>query len=79
MYECFVIELDFFKDFLLECLNIRKMEVFVDWSVIEFDREYCNSLIQFIICDVGMSLLKFKVDCLILEYFKCFGDVFFEK
>lgn len=55
------------------------MEVFVDWSVIEFDREYCNSLIQFIICDVGMSLLKFKVDCLILEYFKCFGDVFFEK
>lgn len=45
MYECFVIELDFFKDFLLECLNIRKMEVFVDWSVIEFDREYCNSLI----------------------------------
>ena len=79
MYECPAIEPDSFKDFLSECPNIRQMEVSVDWSVIELDREHCNSLIQLTIRDVGMSLPKLKVDCPTLEYFKCSGDVFPEK
>lgn len=79
MYECPAIEPDSFKDFLSECPNIRQMEVSVDWSVIELDREHCNSLIQLTIRDVGMSLSKLKVDCPTLEYFKCSGDVFPEK
>lgn len=79
MYECPAIEPDAFQHFLSECSNIKQMELSVDWSVIELDREHCSSLVQLTIRDVCMSLLKLKVDCPTLEYFKCSGDVCPEK
>lgn len=79
MYECPAFEADSFLDFLSECSNIKQMELSVDWSVIEFDREHCGSLRQLTIRDVSMSLSKLKVVCPKLEYFKCSGDVCPEK
>jgi len=79
MYECPAFKADSFFDFLSECLNIKQMELSVDWSVIELDREHCGSLKQLTIRDVSMSLSKVKVVCLKLEYFKCSGDVCPEK
>lgn len=80
MYECFLIELEVLQSFLVNCLYIKQMEfLVVGWEVIELVRYNCRSLRQFIICDVIMSFFKFKVDCFIFEYFKCFGDVFFVK
>ena len=79
MCECPAFEADSFLDFLSECSNIKQMELSVDWSVIEFDREHCGSLRQLTIRDVSMSLSKLKVVCPKLEFFKCSGDVCPEK
>lgn len=79
MYECPAFEAESFLDFLSECSNIKQMELSVDWSVIDLDREHCGSLRQLTIRDVSMSLSKLKVVCPKLEYFKCSGDVCPEK
>lgn len=79
MNECPAFEADAFHDFLSECSNIKQMELSVDWSVIEFDREHCSRLTQLTIRDVSMSLSKLKVVCPALEYFKCSGDICPEK
>jgi len=79
MYECPAFEANSFLDFVSECSNIKQMELSVDWSVIELDREHCRSLRQLTIRDVSMSLSKLKVVCPRLEYFKCSGDMCPEK
>lgn len=79
MYECPALQANSFLDFVSECSNIKQMELSVDWSVIELDREHCRSLRQLTIRDVSMSLSKLKVVCPKLEYFKCSGDMCPEK
>ena len=75
MYECPSIEPEMLQEFLSECPDIKQMELSVDWGVIKLDRHHCRSLNRLTIRDVTMSLSILQVDCPMLEFFKCSGDL----
>ena len=79
IYDCPTIEPESLKAFLLECPDIRQMELSLDWDVFELDSNHCRNLKQLTIRDITMSLSKLTVDCPTLEYFKCSGELCPEK
>lgn len=71
LMECSEFKLESFRKFVKECPNIMRIELTVEWRMMELNDEDCPNLRKLIIKDADLPLHRVQVDCPTLEVFKC--------